>query len=125
MGIDAALFSNDNQMFYYDREYNLKPLDFYSDLMGLWSSLNGGGISKEEMLYYMRKLKSDAGPSEWQCEGIEQHSELMRQQADEWVKSLPDAVSIVSRNDADEEYHEFRKKCDEVREIKMELEING
>lgn len=105
MGIDAMLFADNAQTFYYDREYNLRPpWDGDSKFLNsLWLSLSATkkGLSKEELKDYIRKLIY-----------VFSNTNAKRQifwakKVLKWADSLPDKCRIISRNDIEDEYFEL------------------
>ncbi len=115
MGIDATLFGDKGQKFYYDREYNLRfPLgERDCTLANLWSSLSTAkeGISKSELRYYLSKLicvfieLSETKEDEFD----EGNKILWATKALRWTISLPNDCKIISRNDTEDEYFELSK----------------
>lgn len=113
MGIDAALFSNDDQMFYYDREYNLElPLEYDRPLWKKWNRLTGDGLFKRKLENYLRKLIRIIKALKEEELFHKESRIAWAEEALKWTISLPDECKIVSRNDAGDEYFELYEKCD-------------
>ncbi len=127
MGIDAALFSSDGQMFYYDREYNLKPpvlLNIFEVLWKEWNKLRRDGLSKRELKRYLRILILTFKRTKEE-ELFNRESQIVwASTALKWVESLPGKCKIVTRNDVQNEYFELYKKH-EAKEKKQWLVKRG
>ena len=110
MGVDASLFSKNNQSLYYDREYNLKPLDFSEaiNLVDTWINISHEGISKQELISYLQELVLESIEP---IESMGQHNKQLINSVLDWAKSLDDDSIIISRNDTQDEYYDLREKC--------------
>ena len=118
MGIDASLFSDDGQRFYYDREYNLQPLDEEESLGWNWNRLSSnhrykGGLSKEELEDYLKELICVFERAEEEEFNNKENQIAWAEKALKWTESLPEGCKIISRNETQDEYFELCKEYEE------------